>query len=174
MQAINANLNSLIETSPLMINTDRIAEVTYRETGEGIVEITDRKLWSLGVCQKILLQTNVFCSDFLNAFVYSPTENSYPPGEQRESVASQRELYKRLLTEVLNPFLVKWETVFFRRNRKPRCWVRRGKRWDLMSDFIIIQNTAADMCREVKELQQKMLPPEQKPQGTAKRDNGIA
>lgn len=142
MQQKFAHPKYLLETSILMVNTDRIGEET----------------WSMGVCQNVLRQTQVFYLDLLNS-----TSMYYGDGKQEQPDV---ELMVLFLRETLNPFMVKWESVFFCRDQSPRRRASRKNRYNMQCDFLTLAEVTTDLIEEIKEAESsKEDKPKNNPRG---------
>ena len=118
----------LLETSVLMANTERI----------------DEKTWSIGICQDVLRQTKVFHFDLLNSTALQ-VGNSITATEIKPDV----ELLIRFLRETLNPFMIKWESVFFRRDQKPRRWISHKNRYNMQCDFLTLAGVVSELIDDL-------------------------
>lgn len=142
MQQKFAHPKYLLETSVLMANTDRIGTET----------------WSMGICQNVLRQTQVFYLDLLNS-----TAMYYGDGK---NITPNTELVVLFLRETLNPFMVKWESVFFYRDQSPRRRASHKDRYNMQCDFLTLANVTAGLIEEIKESEPKEKPkPKKKGRG---------
>ena len=134
MQKSFATPQFLLETSVLMANTDRIG----------------KKTWSIGICQDVLRQTKVFYFDLINS---TALQHGNPLTTTK--IKPDIELFIRFLRETLNPFMIKWESVFFRRDQKPRRWTSHKNRHDMQEDFLTITGITSEFIDELNEIDSK-------------------
>ena len=128
----------LLRTSVFMLNTDRIAE----------------GVWDRVRCQNLLANASVGYQDLYQSLIWyhsAITETSH------EDQWSQRELVIRLLTETVGPFLLRWNPVFFHKQKKHRRWVRRKHCREMQADFQAIQTVVAKLCVTLETLDEKIV-----------------
>ena len=137
MQQVIAQPQFLLETSICMTNIDRI--------GEGV--------WTTGICQDILRQTQILCHDLINAAVIHYGDGSKI--DEKKDV----QLTMIALRETLKPFMVKWQSVFFHKDQKPRSRVRRKHRREMQKDFSSINEVIFDLVNDMEQCRQSKPKP---------------
>ena len=48
--------------------------------------------------------------------------------------------------------MIKWESVFFRRDQKPRRWVPHKNRYDMQCDFLTLAGVVTDLTDKLNEI----------------------
>lgn len=133
MQQISGNLRILLESSIFRINSERISD----------------GIWTTGMCQNILLQVSPFYNHLLSGIIFDTDRTLIGPTD-KEGGEDRKYLLICLLRETINPFCVKWERKFFRRNGKSRLYSRKKYRYGMQSDFIMIQEVIDGLCETLK------------------------
>lgn len=144
MNIFQGDRRILIETSVLKIDTGLVSD----------------GVWSTAICQDILVQTNIVYTTLANSIVYTHAQSPTILNEK------QRNNLIDFCRKVLNPFIVKWHSVFFTRKNTPKLWTRRKYRKYMKSDFLIMQECVDELCEEHLRLQEEKI--ESEP-GKAKR-----